>query len=329
MKTLSKISAEDSVLLPIIPLLCLGKANSDNRKMNAKSEAIVLEAAVQLGLYDELCKCEPMKHGNKKLEKTNFTGTGEYFLLNLLFPPLTSHHISLIYILQSWLDGTANREEYIAQMLSCATRICSLEMDSKDLATKTIMLSNIVKTLKISERQIAQHTVLQKLLDEMSKDDFIFIEAKHNLQENLVNPEDVLLENISANHPHSLEDVWKTMTIDGMRGRLVENDFFTADEVLQAVAKSFSLNLQEKKRVLMAMPTLSVFQIVSLMHVFAEEKTQFADLAKEHPGNIRILCLGQQLDWFMLKQELAGNTIEEMDMTARLHALEMMKEDAA
>jgi len=70
-----------------------------------------------------------------------------------------------------------------------------------------------------------------------------------------------------------------------------------AQNFLDLLKFSLSLNTMEKKRVIDAVPTLSQFQFDELTKVFTEERTKFKDLAKEHPEDIKKLVTKQQKEW--------------------------------
>ena len=72
------------------------------------------------------------------------------------------------------------------------------------------------------------------------------------------------------------------------------------EEFLDLLKHSLSLNTQEKKRVIDAVPTLSQFQFDELIKVFTEERVKFKDLAKEHPEDIKKLLTKQQAEWLQL-----------------------------
>ena len=72
------------------------------------------------------------------------------------------------------------------------------------------------------------------------------------------------------------------------------------EEFLDLLKHSLSLNTQEKKRVIDAVPTLSQFQFDELTKVFTEERVKFKDLAKEHPDDIKKLLTKQQAEWLQL-----------------------------
>jgi len=87
------------------------------------------------------------------------------------------------------------------------------------------------------------------------------------------------------------------------------------EEFLDLLKHSLSLNTQEKKRVVDAVPTLSQFQFDELTKVFTEERVKFKDLAKEHPEDIKKLLTKQQAEWLQLgdlyKAETENKKIED------------------
>jgi len=91
----------------------------------------------------------------------------------------------------------------------------------------------------------------------------------------------------------------------------------TVDEenFLDLLRHSLSLNTQEKKRVVDAVPTLSQFQFDELTKVFTEEREKFKELAKEHPEDIKKLLGKQQAEWVQLgdlyKSEENNKLIED------------------
>lgn len=87
-----------------------------------------------------------------------------------------------------------------------------------------------------------------------------------------------------------------------------------AQEFLELLKYSLSLNTMEKKRVVDAVPTLSQFQFDELTKVFTEERVKFKELAKEHPDDIKKLVAKQKAEWTELwdlyKLEKENKTIE-------------------
>jgi len=90
-----------------------------------------------------------------------------------------------------------------------------------------------------------------------------------------------------------------------------------ANQFLDLLKHSLSLNTMEKKRVIDAVPTLSQFQFDELSKVFTEEREKFKELAKEHPEDIKKLLAKQQSEWAQLwdlyQAELENKSKEEED----------------
>ena len=86
-------------------------------------------------------------------------------------------------------------------------------------------------------------------------------------------------------------------------------------DFLDLLRHSLSLNTQEKKRVIDAVPTLSQFQFDELTKVFTEERVKFKDLAQEHPDDIKKLLVKQQSEWLQLgdlyKSEEENKLVED------------------
>lgn len=94
------------------------------------------------------------------------------------------------------------------------------------------------------------------------------------------------------------------------------------EEFLDLLKNSLSLNTQEKKRVIDAVPTLSQFQFDELKKVFLEEREKFRELAWEHPEDIKKLLSKQQSEWLALwdlykvemqKQEVSNEDEQKID----------------
>ena len=73
-----------------------------------------------------------------------------------------------------------------------------------------------------------------------------------------------------------------------------------AEEFLDLLKHSLSLNTFEKKRVVDACSTLSQFQFDELKKVFVEERKKFKELASKHPEDIKKLLEKQQKEWKQL-----------------------------
>lgn len=88
-------------------------------------------------------------------------------------------------------------------------------------------------------------------------------------------------------------------------------------EFLDLLKNSLSLNVNEKKRVIDAVPTLSQFQFDELKKVFVEERVKFRELAWEHPEDIKKLLKKQQDErltlWNIYKNEQAKKEVEWED----------------
>lgn len=79
-----------------------------------------------------------------------------------------------------------------------------------------------------------------------------------------------------------------------------EDVIFDEKEFLDLLKFSLSLNVDEKRRVIDAMPTLSQFQINELKKVFTDERVKFRELAWKHPEDIKKLVTKQQREWLII-----------------------------
>lgn len=85
---------------------------------------------------------------------------------------------------------------------------------------------------------------------------------------------------------------------DGSAGRLAKkgqhifiipphpNTTFNEEEFLDLLEGSISLTMEEKKRVIDAIPRLSIEQIDELRTIFKEERQKFSDLEKEFADDV-------------------------------------------
>ena len=64
------------------------------------------------------------------------------------------------------------------------------------------------------------------------------------------------------------------------------NTTFDEENFLTLLEGSISLTMEEKKRVIDAIPRLSIEQINELISIFEEEKTKFAELEKEFADDV-------------------------------------------
>ena len=78
------------------------------------------------------------------------------------------------------------------------------------------------------------------------------------------------------------------------------------EEFLDLLKHSLSLNTDEKKRVIDAVPKtdsqpgLAQFQFDELKKVFIEEREKFRELAGKHPEDIKKLIAKQKKEWIQL-----------------------------
>ncbi len=90
-----------------------------------------------------------------------------------------------------------------------------------------------------------------------------------------------------------------------------------AQEFLDLLKHSLSLDTAEKKRVVDAAATLSQFQFDELTKVFVEEREKFRELAKQHPDDIKKLLAKQQKEWSELgeiyQRELEAKNAQNQD----------------
>lgn len=84
------------------------------------------------------------------------------------------------------------------------------------------------------------------------------------------------------------------------------------ERFLHLLAWSLSLSLDEKQRVIDAMPTLSQFQVDELIKVFTEEYAKFLELQKDHPGDIAKLMQQLTTEWAVLTWRGAGEAVAGM-----------------
>jgi len=85
------------------------------------------------------------------------------------------------------------------------------------------------------------------------------------------------------------------------------NTKFDEKNFLALLAGSISLTINEKKKIIEAIPQLSQFQIDELMKIFDEEKGKFAELEKKHSEQISELEKQHAGSW----QDLEAQKEEE------------------
>lgn len=76
---------------------------------------------------------------------------------------------------------------------------------------------------------------------------------------------------------------------------VLDDEFF-----LDLLKNSLSLNVNDKKKVIDAIPTLTQFQFDELAKVFLEERWKFRELNKQHPEDIKKLLEKQNKEWLEL-----------------------------
>ncbi len=273
------ISARDFALLPLVPLVCLAKVGNEDKPMNAKCEMILLEAMVDFGLS---------KHG-------------AYWANTKLQSMLEQEDIACLYHLKDRMEEvTLENNNYLARMLSFAEQICCLSMSEGDNLAKAVMMSSISKTLSISEEDLVDYPILKALVSETLKNDSRTEKVKQSMQAQIVDDNDDIVS------PPSLTEILSTISIKGVEVHFADGvDVVTSDKFVATLATSFSLDKYEKKRVLLAVPTLSTFQIEQLMITFEEELSKFYDLAEKHPEDVFKLTVKLRIEWLELKKEFS------------------------
>ncbi len=95
--------------------------------------------------------------------------------------------------------------------------------------------------------------------------------------------DDVDVGNLVANAGQNQDDSQVLLTIPIPPH---PNTNFDEKIFVQLLAGSISLTINEKKKIVDAIPKLSQFQIDELMKIFDEEKNKFAELEKKHSEQI-------------------------------------------
>ncbi|MBU1015587.1 hypothetical protein KJ657_00660 [Patescibacteria group bacterium] len=99
------------------------------------------------------------------------------------------------------------------------------------------------------------------------------------------------------------------------------NTKFDEKKFLELLAGSISLTINEKKKIIEAIPQLSQFQIDELMKIFEEEKGKFAELEKKHADQIADLEKQHAGAW----QDLEAQKEEEAKKQAEVQQAEDIK----
>ncbi len=116
--------------------------------------------------------------------------------------------------------------------------------------------------------------------------------------------ENVDVSNLVANAGQNQQD---SQALTQMQVPAHPNTKFDEKIFLELLAGSISLTLNEKKRIIDAIPQLSQFQIDELMKIFEEEKGKFAELEKKHSDQIAELEKQHAGSW----QDLEAQKEEE------------------
>ena len=91
------------------------------------------------------------------------------------------------------------------------------------------------------------------------------------------------------------------------------NTSFDETQFLSLLEGSISLTLEEKKRVIDAIPRLSIEQINELINIFKEEKLKFAELEKEFGDDVKKLKQQREkeLEIEKIREEESGEADED------------------
>lgn len=100
------------------------------------------------------------------------------------------------------------------------------------------------------------------------------------------------------------------------------NTTFDEAQFLILLEGSISLTLEEKKRVIEAIPRLSIEQINELIGIFEEEKVKFAELEKEFGDDVAKLKQQRvkELEIEKIREEESGEADEDAAAAAALKA---------
>ncbi|MCF7812523.1 hypothetical protein K9M59_02920 [Candidatus Gracilibacteria bacterium] len=94
---------------------------------------------------------------------------------------------------------------------------------------------------------------------------------------------------------------------------------FDEESFLTLLEGSISLTMEEKRRVIDAIPRLEIEQINELIKIFEEEKAKFADLEKEFSDDVAKLKAQREKEIEMAQikeEEKQSSTAEEDEATA-------------
>lgn len=91
------------------------------------------------------------------------------------------------------------------------------------------------------------------------------------------------------------------------------NTTFDEKYFIQLLAGSISLTIDEKKKIIEAIPKLSQHQIDELIKIFEEEKRKFAELAEKHADQINKLKAQHASEWEMFELDQKKNQQSQED----------------
>lgn len=91
------------------------------------------------------------------------------------------------------------------------------------------------------------------------------------------------------------------------------NTKFDDNKFLELLAGSVSLSIEEKKKIITMVPTLSQFQIDELMKIFVEEIEKFDELAKKHPDQVKSLREKHKNQWVLYETSLVQEAKQAED----------------
>jgi len=91
------------------------------------------------------------------------------------------------------------------------------------------------------------------------------------------------------------------------------NTTFDEHYFIELLAGSLSLTIDEKKKIIEAVPKLSQHQIDELIKIFEEEKRKFAELAEKHGDQINKLKAQHASEWELYEMEQKKQQIAQQD----------------
>jgi hypothetical protein len=91
------------------------------------------------------------------------------------------------------------------------------------------------------------------------------------------------------------------------------NTTFNERYFIELLAGSISLTIDEKKKIIEAVPKLSQHQIDELIKIFEEEKKKFAELAEKHADQINKLKAQHASEWEMYEMEQKKDQASQQD----------------